>query len=68
MKPRCKPPIHHTKTDFPVLVDVLQCTSFLAQSDHLRKFGERFGAQKMTISRFSSKKRPVWTAQMPVLD
>ena len=30
--------------------------------------GAHFGAQKMIFSRFALKKRPAWTAQMPVLD
>jgi len=32
------------------------------------KFGAQFGAQKMIFSDLASKKRPVWTAQIPVLD
>ena len=34
----------------------------------LRPFGAHFGAQKMICSRFALKKRPVWTAQIPVLN
>ena len=40
----------------------------LMRSSRLLPFGAHFGAQKMIFSRFALKKRPVWTAQMPVLD
>ena len=43
------------------------CTH-ISQANRLGAFGAHFGAQKMMFSRFALKKRPAWTAQMPVLD
>jgi hypothetical protein len=40
----------------------------LMRSSRLLPFGAHFGAQKMIFSRFALKKRPLRTAQMPVLD
>ena len=45
----------------PLLISLSQANRFVA-------YGAHFGAQKMTVSRFALKKRPVKTAEMPVLN
>ena len=58
----------HQSNKFDELVLPLSTDHALPNHRSQKQLGALFGAQKMIFSRFALKKRPIWTAQISVLD